>query len=296
MVPLGSQVTEQLNKLGISPEVLQDRLGRLQQAPVGALSNLSAAYLQASWRPGADKFGTDVADERVGIAPAWSNPTPDETLQQRARYVYRTYHRDRVRAHPTARNMSGLTGRRRQGALMVRRLHRDPVLRQSFERSSALQVVRDGRMDGTVSVAAMSSGRSATPLYPGNTNNLYGFLGAMDAAIVEYSKTLGVYSSSNPEAFFGEGRDLDLYGKGSQYGVPSPSTTGVFGMTTPGSSPVASSPTPAPVNGDQSPGLDTQVMHLKRMMDKRSQMYEIVRTVFDKYNESARTSINNLKA
>lgn len=288
MVPLGSQVTEQLNRLGIAPEVLQGRLGQLQRAPVHALSNLSAAYAQASSVPGAGKFGLDVSDERVGIAPAWSNPAPSEALRTRARFIHRTYHRERVPAHPSARALSALTGRRRRGALMVRRLHRDPVVRQAFEKSTALQVVRDGRMDGTVSVAAMSAGRSATPLVPGGgSNNLYSFLGAMDAAIIEQSKKLGVYASSDPDVFFGDGRDLDLYGKGTQYGVPSPSTTGVFGM---------SDRNPAPATGDQSMGMDTRVMQLKRMMDKRNQMYDIVRTVFDKYNEAARTSIGNMKA
>lgn len=292
MVPLGSQVTEQLNQLGIAPELLQARLGQLEGAPVNALSHLSAAYAEAAWSTRADKFRSEVNDARVGMAPAWSNPPPREMMQTRARYIYRTYHRDLVPRHASAAAMTGLTGRNRTGTMMVRRLHRDPVLRASVERATALNIVRDGRMDGRVSVSAMTTGAQSAglPGLPGASSNLYGFLGAMDAAIIEKSKKLGVYSSSDPEVFFGEGRDLDLFGKGSQYGVPSPSRTGVFGFTTNDGRPIA------PPTGDQSMGLDTQVMELKRMMDKRSQMYDIVRTIFDKYNESARTSINNMKA
>ncbi len=288
MVPLGSQVTEQLNKLGIAPELLQARLDRLAQAPLQALTNLSDAYAQASLATGVDKFGPDVTDARVGLAPAWHNPPPTEMMRARARFVHRTYHRDLAPRHASAGQLNALMGRQGRGAMMVRRLHRDPVMRQSFERATALQVVRDGRMDGAVTVSGMASGRSSnTPAaLPGN--NLYSLLGAMDTAIVEQAQKLGVYASSDPEVFFGEGRDLDLFGKGSQYGVPSPSTTGVFGFTASGQ--------PAPATGDQSMGIDTRVMQLKRMMDKRSQMYDLVRTIFDKYNESARTSIGNMKA
>ncbi|MEM7675278.1 MAG: hypothetical protein AAF449_04650 [Myxococcota bacterium] len=291
MVPLGNQVTEQLNKLGIAPELLQSRLSGLQKAPVDALSHLSAAYAQTALASGVGKFGPEVSDSRVGMSPAWSNPPPMEAMRERARYVYRTYHRDQVPLHASARDMGGLVGRQRRGTMMVRKLHRDPVTRQSFERSTSLQVVRDGRMDGRVSVSPMTSNTKSAPSSP-IPNNLFGFLSAMDTAIIEYAKELGVYSSSTPEAFLGEGRDLDMLsgGKGSQYGVPSPSTTGVFGMSGSGQ------PNPAPVNGDQSQGLDTRILQLKRMMDKRSQMIDIVRVTFDKYNESAKTAIGNMRA
>ena len=296
MVPLGNQVTEQLNQLGISPELLQSRLGRLERAPINALSHLSAAYAQAALSTGGDKFAAEVQDGRVGMAPAWSNLSPHEAMQTRARFVHKTYHRVRVPRHASAGNMSALTGRHQRGALMVRRLHRDPVMRQAFERSTSLQVVRDGRMDGRVSVAAMQAGQGQ-PSGPsgGIPNNLFGFLTAMETAVLEQAQKLGVYSSTDPEVFFGEGRDLDLYGKGSHYGVSSPSTTGVFGFSNSANIGTASGNV-APPTGDQSAGLDTQVMQLKRSMDKMMQMYDLVRTVFDKYNESAKTSIGNMRA
>ncbi len=299
MVPLGSQVTEQLNKLGVSPELLQSNLDQLRRAPLPALSNLSAAYAQAAWAPGAGtvatKFGPEVNDARVGLAPPWSNLEPTQALGSRARYIFKTYHRDRVPMHPTAKSLDGMVGQSRNGALMVRRLHRDPVLRQAFEHTTALNVVRDGRMDGTVSVAAMTGYRPTGPSAPVPTT-LNDFLAAMDTAILDYSKTLGVYSSSQPEVFFGEGKDLDMVGKGGQLGS-SPSTSGVFGLTGgTGSAGAVTGSLPPPENGDQALGIDTRIMQLKRMMDKRSQMYDLVRSVFDKYNEAAKTAINNMRA
>ncbi|MEL7371666.1 MAG: hypothetical protein AAFN74_22270 [Myxococcota bacterium] len=295
MVPLGSQVTEQLNKLGIAPELLQSRLSGLQKAPVDALSNLSAAYAQTASTSSVSKFGPDVSDNRVGMSPAWSNPPPKEAMRERARYIYRTYHRDQVPLHASARDMSGLVGRQRRGAMMVRKLHRDPATRRSFEHATALQVVRDGRMDGRVSVSAMTapSQSSSSSRIP---NNLFGMLSAMDTEILNYAKELGVYSSSAPEAFMGDGRSLDMLtgGAGNQFGVPSPSTSGVFGMTGVGGT--SSGPNPAPVNGDQSQGLDTRILQLRRMMDKKSQMIDIVRTTFDKGNEAAKTAIGNMRA
>ena len=308
MVPLGSQVTEQLNQLGISPELLQSKLDQLQRTPLQALTNLSAAYAQAAWAPGAGtaatKFGPEINDARVGLAPPWSNLDPMDALGTRARFIFKTYHRNRVPAHASAGGLEGLMGRTRNGAMMVRRLHRDPVLRQAFERSTALDVVRDGRTDGTVSVAAMSaSARTGTtgPV-PATLND---FLASMDTAILDYAKTLGVYSSTQPEVFFGEGRDLEMIpglneGKGGQFGE-SPSTSGVFGYGSGGAvtgsgGPFGAGGAPAPENGDQADGIDTRILQLKRMMDKRSQMYDLVRSVFDKYDESARTAISNMRA
>ena len=46
-----------------------------------------------------------------------------------------------------------------------------------------------------------------------------------------------------------------------------------------------------------SPGsTDQQVLNIKRMMDKRNQMYDLIKSVFDKHNESAKTAIGNMRA
>jgi len=41
---------------------------------------------------------------------------------------------------------------------------------------------------------------------------------------------------------------------------------------------------------------DEQTLVIKRMMDKRHQMYDLFKNVLDKHNESARTAINIMRA
>ena len=43
-----------------------------------------------------------------------------------------------------------------------------------------------------------------------------------------------------------------------------------------------------------SPSVDVETMKLKRMIDKRSQMFDILRSIIDKYNETAKNIITSI--
>ena len=43
-----------------------------------------------------------------------------------------------------------------------------------------------------------------------------------------------------------------------------------------------------------SPSVDVETMKLKRMIDKRNQMFDILRSIIDKYNETAKNIITSI--
>ena len=46
--------------------------------------------------------------------------------------------------------------------------------------------------------------------------------------------------------------------------------------------------------GDSSPSIDVETMKLKRLIDKRSQMFDMLRQIIDKYNETAKNIIQSI--
>ena len=46
--------------------------------------------------------------------------------------------------------------------------------------------------------------------------------------------------------------------------------------------------------GMNSPSIDVETMKLKRMIDKRSQMFDMLRQIIDKYNETAKGVIQSI--
>ena len=47
-------------------------------------------------------------------------------------------------------------------------------------------------------------------------------------------------------------------------------------------------------SNNQSPSIDVETMKLKRMIDKRSQMFDMLRQIIDKYNETAKNMIQSM--
>ena len=68
--------------------------------------------------------------------------------------------------------------------------------------------------------------------------------------------------------------------RGSKGGKGNPVNTGPFGQLS--------------GSGNQSPSIDVETMKLKRMIDKRSQMFDMLRQIIDKYNETAKNMIQSM--
>ena len=287
MVALGNRVSEQLARLGIPAEQVGAQLGSLSPAKLAALSSdLNVAF--GAQALATNKFAGDVQDSRWNIASALSNPTPRESLRDRGVFARGTYYQARTPRHPSARSpFEGLLGKyTKTGTIMARKLHMDAAARQSFEKQSALTVVRDGRADGAVSVSAMTSSGPASS--GGTPQSFWDMFNAMDQAVLAEAARLGSAASAGAELYGSTG------GVGSS-GAPS----GYLGGLSSGQDAYFGSSSTY-LNGtsdsDSQGSTDEQVLVVKRMMDKRNQMYDLFKSVLDKHNESAKTAIGNMRA
>lgn len=282
---LGQNVSEQLNNLGIPQEVMVGRLARLDRSSLARLSRLNNGFTAvAGPAVRTNKFTRKVDDARVDIPKAWSNPTPSQSRRVRGSFAAPTYYIGQpLTQHESANNPfpALFDPGRRLGAMMAIRLQNDPIMRQAFERGSQLMYVDDGRTDGAVSVSAMTAApHAATP--GGSPQNMFDIFMAMDEAIMREAASIGLGVSGAADLIFGGNPDSGGYG----------SLAGAEGIIRRGMV-TASSAEPEPTN-DQS--VDLMTFRLKRLMDKRQQAYDLYRSVFDKNNEAAKTSINNMRA
>ena len=68
--------------------------------------------------------------------------------------------------------------------------------------------------------------------------------------------------------------------RGGKGWIGNPTNTGPFGQLS--------------GSDNQSPSIDVETMKLKRMIDKRSQMFDMLRQIIDKYNETAKNMIQSM--
>lgn len=291
MVALGNRVSEQLQRLGVPADQLGAQLGNLSSAKLAKLSgNLQVAFGQAALV--GNKFLGDTQDTRWNIPQAFTNPTPRASAKDRGVYVRGTYFRQRASRHESARDPfpALLDKYSKQGVVMSRFLSQSAVARKRFEKQAALTVVPDGRADGAVSVHAMTSSSSSSSA-GGVPQSAWDMFMQMDQAVMAEATKLGniamagadIYGStayatsqasgqSLPAGYFGGmGADGEGYFSGGSF-----AGTGETGTESTGST-------------------DEQVLVIKRMMDKRNQMYDLFKNVLDKHNESAKTAINNMR-
>lgn len=279
---LGTNASEQLNKLGIPQEVVVGQMASLDRSSLARLARLGNGFGRMSMGDvsavGVNKFSRQVRDARQDVPPAWSNPTPSQALEERGEFLAKTYFLQGTTDHPSAGNpFPALFNRhRRRGAVMVQRLLNDPLSLSAFEKQTQLTVVNDRRQDGAVSVSAMSGGSSSSNAYappPGNT--MWDVLNQMDEAILaEAARISG--NVTGIDALFGSGEGVGTSNQSSGYGG--------FGFT--------GTPESQQANGS----VEIMVLAIKRLMDKKTQAYDLVRSLFDKHNEAAKTAINNAKA
>ncbi len=288
---LGTNASEQLNKLGIPQEVVVGQMRSLDRSSLARLSRLGNGFGRMSAgdvaRVGVNKFSRQVKDARQDVPQPWSNLTPAQALEQRGAYIEGTYYQEAASEHASAGNpFPALFNRhRRRGAIMVQRMLTDPLILEAFERQTQLTVVNDGRQDGGVSVSAMSAGNAAASGASGGgfgsvPGNMWDVLSRMDEAIMVEAAGIAGGVSSGVNFLFGLGEGVGSSNGSSGYGG--------FGMGGTG--------TVENGDGSSSSSIDLMTFQLKRLMDKKTQAYDLVRSVFDKHNEGAKTAINNMKA
>lgn len=306
MARISARVSDLFGQLGTSPEVVEQQLQRLDRSSLAALERLRVGYGHAARVE--NRFGRDVSDARADLPPFGHYPPPSQILGSVRPFVGPSYSggpesSEHASAGQPLRAL--LEPRRQRAAKLVRLVHTEPRVRTAVERALGEPVVTDGRTDGRLSVARQqrasqrqavgtnvsalrthsappsgSAGSSGMPRPPGAADIIDLFL-AMDQAILDQAKKLGSHATSSGVI---NGMDLfpvpDLSGSGS--------TGGTFGM-----SGASGSTSGSGVDGNS---VDEGVLLLKRMIDKREQMYNLYRSTFDKYNESAKAAIDAMRA
>lgn len=290
MVALGNRVSEQLSRLGIPAEMVGAQLGNLSTAKLNALSNDLQLSIGSTSTVG-NKFLGETQDARWNIAPALSNPTPSESAKDRGAYVRRSYFRNQLARHASAQDpFAGLLDKyAKKGVIASRMLSRDAAARARFEKQAALTVVPDHRADGAVSVHAMGAGSSQPSGGSGVPANAWDLFAAMDAAVLEEAAKLGNIAAASSDIY---GTAAGSAGQASPSGYAGGMGEGGEGYFT-GTTQFGGT---ASATSSTSGSTDEQTLVIKRMMDKRNQMYDLFKSVLDKHNESAKTAINNMRS
>lgn len=290
MMQLGDAVQARLNQLGISPEALA-QLGGVSEQRLAALSERIDINFETADPLSGNKYSGTVQDGRWNIGKPMGVLDPQASKQERGAYASGTYYEARPSGHPSAEDLFSalLDPETQAGAMFARGLQTNDQLRQRFEHQAALHVVPDGRADGMVSVSALTAPSGSGGLTGGGSSQtFFDLLNQMDQAIMEEASRLGGMMTAGSD-MYGWTRASQPSQGVSGFSADGPFSGGdsYFGGGTP---PVGSEAT------DSAQGVDEMTLEIKRLMDKRNQMYDITKSVFDKYNDAAKVAIQNMKA
>lgn len=307
MITFGNKVTEQLTRLGVPIDQLGAQLsGLTDPAPLLALGELSVGYGQAALSQ--NRFSRELRDGRVDVQEAWANLPPSEAKAQRARFIAPAYAASAgaqaAIAGDTQAVRAALRPDRQAGLGAARALERDGVLRAAFEKKSALSVQLDGRGDGVISVAPARRRTTASAMSAGpDMSGIYAALARMDAAVSSQAAKIGHMNAADQATGTTNGQGAK--GAGSAKGKTQASVwadTDVAGLPyyRAGGSEDLFRETTSTGRQQYSQGsgtsIDVQTMELKRMIDKRTQMYNLISQILSKYNQAAKNAVNNMKA
>jgi hypothetical protein len=304
MVEISTRTGDLLGKLGVNTEALAKRLGELSDSSLSALRGLRLAYGNEALE--ANKFGKSIADGRINLPPFGYVQPPQAALPQLKRYVERSYFQKRELKHPSAQDpfRALFNPRSMRAAKLARLVQTNEAVRRAFERVAGGTVVRDGRTDATLSllpntgsaksaVASTSSAMTGSLPQPPPPQKIYDLLMAMDSAVMKQAASIRPGNKSYV-AEFGKG---GLLGSDSEYQNKSWSeeeeedeeegSGRVFRAFSAGATPMQT------IFDAPQDSVDAQTLRLKRLMDRRDQMYDIINKTFDKFNQSAKVAIDN---
>ncbi len=283
MVALPVHSKELLNALGPSADIIGTQVGQLDAGSLDKLKRLRSAYSI----PTASLTRYQAAADRSSDLPPFGfNPHPKDALSSLEESVGTTYHRDRVAKHPTARNrFTALLDRHQQRAqVLAMAIRKRSDLRTAVERIAVGRILPDGRNDGVLTI---------------QTNKK---AAGMQSAAMVGQKIEQQASLATPELLK---QFLDLYYNQASFGPFGLFASGMEGFSLDESSLDGSSDygdssdfsSPTSVGQfDQSSGLDTDILKLKRMIDKKSQATDLFSQTLTAYNNAAKNIIDKMRA
>ena len=320
MQVLGTQIREQLGRLGIAPETLDARLKELSTGGLERLKSLETLDAQATLSR--NRFSGELKDARSDMPEAFSNPPPRHSRASIEPFIHQTYAQDASPTHASADDPWPhlLSPNRHEAATMGLALQRRPELRESVGTSLGAMIADDGRADGIITVQRGpqpgSPGAPRAPVSPPTAPtrdyrnaSIWEIMLAMDQAILEQAAALGVGSGSTS----GDAGTVDMMqamglwsltpdeGDPSEWmafgqaGSAGTSAAGQAGFPEPAPDPGLGAPTGTVGPENQNSGTDVEIMNLKRQIDKKTQMMELYSQTIDKFDQSANNIITNMK-
>jgi hypothetical protein len=260
-------------------------VGQLQEGSLDKLKRLRSAYTV----PTAALTKYQAAADRTSDMPPFGwNPAPRDALSSLAPSAGSTYYQEEIAEHRTAKDpYSALLDRfTKRGQILAMAIHRRNDLRMSVERIAVGRVLPDGRNDGTITIETGRRSREQSSAMVGQ--RLEEMADKVPPELLK--QFLELYSSQSSFGPFGlftngmDGEDFsgsfdssNLDGSGSDYGSGSSSGGGIG-------------------NFDQSSGLDTEILKLKRMIDKKTHATELYSQTLTAYNNSAKNIIEKMRA
>lgn len=288
MVEIRKELNDLAQRLGATADAIQNQVATLGSSPLAALKQLGLVY-GAEGLEG-NKFAQRVSDSRAEIAPPLHNPRPQDRLAVLNQFLRETYFVRRPEAHASSEDpfVGLLTRRRSEGAKLGRLVQNNESVRAAVGRKVGGEVLADGRTDGVISVStsamtAAGSNEASFSNFP-PSQNIYDLFVAMDQAILMEAAKLGKLQTGGART---PGARV-MGGKGS--------LEGMIGQGTSVSGLLGDSPEATADELDASGSIDVGTLNLKRMIDKRDQMMNAVKNVFEKWNMAAKTAIDNAKA
>jgi hypothetical protein len=266
-----------LNSLGPSAEVISTQVGGLQEGSLDKLKRLRSAYTV----PTASLTRYQAAADRASdIPPFGYNPSPSDAFSNLAPAVRGTYYREEVAPHRTANDpFTALLDRfTMRGQILAMAIHRRHDLRMAVERIAVGRVLPDGRNDGTITIEA---GRRAGMQSSAMTGERVAQMadGVPPEMLRQFMEIYYGQTAFGPFGLFASGMagsfdSSSLDGSGSSDGS-------AFG-------PIGSF--------DGTGGLDTEILKLKRMIDKRSHATDLYSQTLTAYNNAAKAIIEKMRA
>lgn len=301
---IGNRTHDLLRGLDVPVEVLDRRVRELAKSSLSSLQALGHAYQRVAIDLEPNKFGGKINDARIDYPPFGYNPAPSSALGPLRPLLTKTYHQSRDPQHASRGDLFArlLHPRTRHSARIARLLFTSSAVRAAFERRASGVLVVDGRYDGKITMrdGPVETSKSAftAPPAPPSSALVYELLRAMDQAVLEQAAAmrpgngsfveLGKGSLFAPSGASDSSRGLDGSNDGDPEGEEDDGEWASLGMST--------IPPPLGTPDGAISSVDLGTLKLKRLIDKRDQMYDLYRQTFNKHDQTAKTAIDALRA
>lgn len=270
-----------------------------------------------------NQFTAQVRDGRVDIPPAGFNPPPPAVLASGGRSVAAQFYSTPWAGRSTPTSPEGLWAglmhpRRTRGVQMARLVGHTPVVAQALAPTLG-GPVQPGTAPHRIAVTRPAQAGATN----GAPNTIYDAMMAMDQAILDKAKELGLYQSSggltpgaqaSPQTRLAGAPPWAQHAFQPQQGALPVETS--MGLLWPSAGPDAlwppaaatvsalrhgaasATPESMPMGPGQANGsaVDVAVMQLKRMQDKREQLVTLHKNAFKAYVDASRTATDNMRA